>query len=176
MCSCWGCSPIPARCPLPPFNPQGSYQRGRLLWESCSSFSFSSPLTDRDPQCGQRAPVPRQLLEKLPISSRAVYLQHRYLTWFSILFGTLLMPFLALVETLLIYSWCHMKSEAGALLLPSSHLGLPCSPCSSQWGSLSACLSLRTCSGPSLNSVLTCTGCFFICLPLFFFSLFFKGN
>lgn len=56
---------------------------------------FSSPLTDRDSQCGQRAlcPMPAfgevtQLLEKLLTSSRAVCLQHRYLIWFSILFGT----------------------------------------------------------------------------------------
>lgn len=95
VCSCWGCIPILARLPLPLSNLQGSYWTGRLVWERCLSIIFSSPLTDRDSQCGQRAPCPMpafgevpQLLEKLPVSSQAVCLQHRYLIWFSILFGT----------------------------------------------------------------------------------------
>lgn len=38
VCSCWGCSPVPTGCPLSSFNVQGSYQRGRLVWERCLGF------------------------------------------------------------------------------------------------------------------------------------------
>lgn len=66
-----------------------------------------------------------QVLEKSSTAARAACLQRRSLALPSILFGTPV-PFLALAESLLIYSWCHMKSEAGTA--PPA----PCSPAPTQ--------------------------------------------
>lgn len=93
------------------------------------------------------------------------------------------MPFLALAESVLIYRWRDMKSEARATSLvpcsptPTQDTPAPSrSPNSIQRCSLGPCPSSGTCPCQNLNSMLTCTGsfCFCLCLSFSIFFIFLK--
>lgn len=150
---------------------------GGCFQEKCLNFIFSSPSHRQKPSVRAESPRPapaHQVSEKPPTAAPAAGLQRGNLTLLSILFGTPV-PFLALAASLLIYSWCHMKSQAGtappALCSPAPTQGSPAPPGSQR---CSLVPSSRMCPRPSLNSVLTCTGSFLFCLPLSFFSIFLK--
>ena len=92
------------------------------------NFIFSSPSCRQRPLAWAESPHPapaHQVLGKPPTAAQAACLQRGSFPLLSILFGTPV-PLLALAESLLIYSWCHMKSEAGTA--PPA----PCSPTPTQ--------------------------------------------
>lgn len=170
MCSCWGTAPsLPgALCHPPtcraPTREGGWFGRGVKVLFLVTHLQAESPLSHAS--FWRSSPSHHRQC----VCSTGTSLGFFYLP---------LVPFLALVESLLIYSWCHMKSEAGALL-PRSHPGLPCFPCSSQClpGSLSLFKDMFM-SKPKFDAnmhrlFLYLSAPFFIIFPFFNFPFFLK--